>query len=149
MARAKQRLAPVADLAKHQQLQAEKALAEAQRQVQSRTQLLTQLRTFRDGYDQGPMRAQVGSRSMAALRDFECFLDRLDQAIEQHRTELAQSRTAANELRRALRAATTRADSLQLVMDRAEDLARRRDESREQQLLDELACLGAARRSPT
>ncbi|MEO0421407.1 MAG: flagellar export protein FliJ [Pseudomonadota bacterium] len=147
MARSTQRLAPVADLAKHQQLQAEKALAKAQREVQSRTQMLTQLRTFRDGYDQGPIRAQVGARSMAALRDFECFLERLDQAIEQQRTELAQTRSAANELRQALRAATTRADSLQLVMDRAQDLIRRRDETREQQLLDELACMAAARKT--
>ncbi|MEM9385969.1 MAG: flagellar export protein FliJ [Pseudomonadota bacterium] len=149
MARAKQRLEPVADLAEHQRMQAEMALAQAQRQVHSRTQMLAQLRTFRDTYDQGHVRAQVGARSMAALRDFEHFLERLDQAIEQQRIELAETRAAATELRQSLQAATTRADSLQLVLERAQSLAHRRHEAHEQELLDELACVAAARKSST
>ncbi len=142
----KQRLAPVANLARHQQLMAEKALADAHRQVNSRKDMLTQLQSFRAQYDQGDYRSQVGARSMAALRDFESFLERLDLAIEQQRQELAQTELAAKELHLALQTATTRAESLQLVLERSQALAQRRDEAREQQLLDELATMGALRR---
>ncbi|MEO0971919.1 MAG: flagellar export protein FliJ [Pseudomonadota bacterium] len=143
---AKARLAPIADLASHRQRLAEKALADAQRQVAGRREMLAQLSRFRDDYDTAQQRAEVGARSVAALRDFEHFLARLDQAVHQQRRELTEAQAVSTQLRTALRDATARAEGLKLVLERAADLERRRDDAREQRLLDELASFAYLRR---
>lgn len=142
---AKHRLDAVATLARHRQRLAEKALAQAEISMQTRRQTLEQLRRFRDDYDRHdhPRRSSVVSSHL--MRDYHHFIQRLDDAITEQMRELEQSDGVLAELRRVLQAATTRAESLDLVIARSHDLAQQRDRAAEQRLLDELATLGSAR----
>lgn len=141
------RLDPVAALARHRQHLAEKSFGQAQAALQARRQTLAQLQLFRDDYDRTDRTTLATGMSAAALQDYQQFLQRLDQAIAQQQTEIAQAEAAMAGLREALRSATTRAESLDLAIAHQRERIERLQRNGEQKLLDELAAR-AGRRSP-
>jgi flagellar export protein FliJ len=142
------RLDLVAGLARHKRLTAEKALADSQREVQRRRDTLAQLCSFRDEYDSPARRDRAGTISVTVLQEYDEFRDKLALAIAQQRKELIEAEQAAAGLRTALAAATQRAETLDMAVDRYRRLADRHQADSEQRLLDEIATLSASRGVP-
>jgi flagellar export protein FliJ len=145
-ARRARRLDIVADLARHRRLAAERALADAKRDLAARRETYEQLCGFRGEYDSPARRGRAGALSPGALQDYDRFRARLDIAVTEQARQLQEAEGAARALEQALADAAQRSESLEAAVDHYQRVASRESLRREQQLIDEIATLNATRR---
>ncbi|WP_421621700.1 flagellar export protein FliJ [Alkalilimnicola ehrlichii] len=132
------RLQPVQRLAGDKADEAGQRLAEARQDLDSQRQQLRQLLTFRQEYAE-QLQGQSGGINAARLRDYNAFISRIDQAIQQQHQVVAQAKHRVNAQRQDWLEAYSHSRAVGRVVDRFRDEERREQERREQLQLDELA----------
>ncbi len=95
------RLKPVVRVAESREQQAARALGTAQTRLAQAQQQLQELQCYRDDYRQGFQQAGAAGMGAAQLADYQQFLHKLGQAIEQQGQQIAQA-TQEVEAKRAL-----------------------------------------------
>jgi flagellar FliJ protein len=96
-----------------------------------------QLRAYRDDY-RGRHPAQAGrSASIEQLRVHQNFMQRLDQALQQHDGQLQAAQLRSATLRAALVAKETRVASVRKLQERRSQQARQRESRQEQRRSDD------------
>ncbi|RLK51009.1 flagellar FliJ protein [Alkalispirillum mobile] len=132
------RLQPVQRLAGDKADEAGRELAEARQKLDAQRQQLQQLMTFRQEYAQ-QLQDQNGGINAARLRDFNAFISRIDQAIQQQHKAVAEARRAVEAQRQDWLDAYSHSRAVDRVVDRFRDEEQRAADRREQLQLDELA----------
>lgn len=120
-------------------------LGDAQQQLAAAETKLAELRTYQGEYLGAFRRRAESGTSIRALRDFQAFLARLDQALRQQEQLVEKAREQASGSRRNWQGAAQKVKALGAVVqrwERAEDLA---GEKRDQKDSDERALHSAAR----
>lgn len=98
-----------------------------------------QLRAYRDDY-RGRHPAQAGrSANIEQLRVHQNFMQRLDQALLQHDSQLQAAQARSATLRTALLAQEMRVASVRKLLERRGDQARQRESRQEQRRSDDAA----------
>ena len=94
------RLKPVVRVAESREQQAARALGAAQARLAQAQQQLAELQRYRDDYRQGFQQAGATGMGAAQLADYQQFLHKLGQAIEQQAQQVVQA-TQEAEAKRA------------------------------------------------
>lgn len=131
-----QRMEPVKQLAEDKADVAAKELADAQRRLDDHSLRLTQLHEFRGQYQQ--QRADSGANGIDGfrLRDYNAFVGRIDEAVEQQQREIAQLTAEVEQKRRQWTELLGRARAIDKVVGRYADDERRDEERRAQRQAD-------------
>lgn len=111
----------------------------AARKLDAAQEKLAELRRYRDDYTANfEARARTGS-GVAALRDFQAFLARLDLAVRQQEQIVNQAREEQVAQTRNWQVAARRSRALDTVVERWQGEERRLEERQEQRQTDERA----------
>jgi flagellar FliJ protein len=114
-------------------------LGDAQRRLAEAEARLGELQAYRSEY-QGAFRKRAeDGTSIRALRDFQAFLARLDEALRQQEQLVAGAREQAAGSRRSWQGAARQVKAVESVVDRWQDAEVRAGERREQKEADERA----------
>lgn len=141
-------LQPLLDLMQNRADEATRRLGRliaAEQSARSRLQLLEQ---YREEYAQRYREAAVGGLTPAALRNFQDFLARIDDAIEQQGKAVADSERSTAAGQTAWQEQNKRLKAIDTLADRHEARERYRENRQEQKEQDEYAArVGDNRRS--
>ena len=144
MNRRSQRMKSLIRIAAHQRERAAKTLAEARRKRDQADATLDLLRMHFEDYRQRLNQPRPAG-SMAQLREFQHFVHRLGQAIEQQQTALEQADARCQEELRNFLSRHTRYRALEQAHGRLQAQERRQQEKRGQQQMDERAIFKKSR----
>jgi len=134
-----ERLGVVQNATAHTEREHAERVAQAERHVVDMEQKLTALERYRKEYEDGfAARAKV-SLGVAAGRDFQAFLARLGEAIEQQRQAVEQARAAHQVVIAAWREAAKRAHVVDTLAERWQLEESREENRRDQRDSDELS----------
>ncbi len=125
-------------LAKKKEDDAAAVLAGARRERDAARQRLHELEAYRSEYLQGHARVSA-TGSSARLRDFQIFIDRLDQAIAVQRQVLDEQEQRYRQARDAWSRRHTRTRAIGNVVEHKQAEARVREARREQRQTDDRA----------
>jgi flagellar FliJ protein len=140
-----QRMAPVQRVLGDAERDRARELSDAQRRLADAEARLVELRTYQVEY-LGVFRQRAGSgQSVLALRDFQAFLARLDEALRQQESLVATAREQAAGSRRSWQGAARQVKAVESVVDRWQAAETRTGERREQKETDERAQRTASR----
>jgi flagellar protein FliJ len=133
------RMAPVQRVLGSTEKDRAKKLAAIRTECELAVQKLTDLTDYRSEYDKAFVVRAKSGHSVVALRDFQLFLARLDQAIAQQQQIVAQSRLAVDEAQIGWKGAAQRVRAVDSVVDRWQQEARQVSDRKEQKESDERA----------
>ncbi len=128
------RMQPVQDIASAEEQDLARALADAERTLETQLGRLRELKQHREDY--AARSRQPGSLGGSQWRDYRVFLDRLNQAIVAQERIVAGWRTRCDGLRGQWREKRRRVESLDRIVERYRRSERIEDERREQRRLD-------------
>mgnify|MGYP003430867229 CR=1 FL=1 len=117
---------------------AQKSLAEAEARLQ-------ELQRYQDDYLRDFQQRASAGQSALALRDFQTFLARLQEAVGQQERVVSQAREAQESSSQQWQGAARRVKSVDLVVGRWQQSERRSEEQAEQKSTDERAQRATAR----
>lgn len=143
------RLAPVQKVLGQTEQQRARALGESQQRLAAAESRLKDLQQYRQEYELNFRQRASKGQSVTALRDFQVFLARLDQAIQQQEqvTEAARGDVAGHTTR--WQSAARQVKAVDSVVGRWQNEERRADDRREQKETDERAQRSAHPRATT
>jgi flagellar protein FliJ len=133
------RMAPVQRALGSTEKDRAKKLATMRAEYELAEQKLRDLADYRSEYDKAFLVRAKSGHSVVALRDFQLFLARLDQAIAQQQQIVGQSRIAVNEAQIDWQGAAQRVRAVDTVVDRWQQDARQVSGRKEQKETDERA----------
>lgn len=138
------------DLAQHRSEEATRALGSVMSEEQAMQNKLNLLLKYRDDYQEKFRAAIRSGMDPAGWRNFQDFLDKLETAIEQQRTALAQSRQATSVAKEEWRSRQSRLKAFDTLSDRHQQREQQHAARREQREQDEVAGLASfhARSAP-
>jgi flagellar FliJ protein len=132
-------MAPVQQVLEKAEETSARALGDAQQRLAAAEQKLAELQNYHAEYQRAfLMRGQKG-QGVTALRDFQAFLARLDEAVRQQEKLVAMARDQAAQQRRNWQGAARQVKAVESVVERWQDAERHADERREQKDTDERA----------
>ncbi len=134
---ASRRFRPVQQVTEQRERKAATALAE---RVRARQQAEAQLQSLRGYYQDYLRRFQEAARNgmdVARVREFQRFLDKLEQAIAEQQLAVQQAQAACDSAKGSWRQKHTRSRVMETVMERLHEEERRAEGKREQALTDE------------
>ena len=134
-----QRLAPVQEVFSSTEKDRARDLGTARQRVEAAQRKLAELRQYRDDYAANFESQARSGRGVAALRDFQAFLARLDLAMRQQEQAVLQVREEEQAHRQRWQSAARRSRALDTVVDRWQLEERREEDRREQRQTDERA----------
>ncbi len=134
-----QRLAPVQRIFTSAEQDRARDLGGAQQRVEAAQAKLAELRQYRDDYAATFENHARDGRNVAALRDFQTFLARLDLALRQQEQQVILAREEEAAHRQRWQSAARRSRALDTVVDRWHGEERHQEERREQHQTDERA----------
>ena len=143
-----ERLAPVQRVLGQTEQQRARDLGEARQRLVAAETKLQDLQQYRQDYERVFQQRATTGQSVMALRDFQVFLARLDQAIQQQTqiAEAARGDVAGRTTR--WQSAARQVKAVDSVVGRWQGEERRADDRREQKDTDERAQRGSAARTP-
>lgn len=134
-----ERMAPVQRVFGDAERDRARELGDAQRRLADAEARLEELRAYQSDY-QGAFRKRAeDGTSIRALRDFQAFLARLDEALRQQEQAVANAREQAAGSRRNWQGAARQVKAVESVVDRWQSAEARAGERREQKESDERA----------
>ncbi len=132
-------MAPVQKVLDQKRKDRARELGEAQTRHTAAAAKLKDLEQYRQDYEQAfQLRAKAG-QPVRALRDFQVFLARLDQAIQQQRQVVASMHTEVSGHSTRWQSAARQVKAVDSVVDRWQGEERRAEDRREQKETDERA----------
>lgn len=134
-----QRLQPAVEQAREHLHAATLKLADAQFRHEQKLQKLRELEAYRDEYMQGLLRKSRDGLNMTQMKDYNLFLDRLNQAIRQQYHMVEGVRLEMEHSARQWREAQVRVNALEKVVERKVQAERREEDRRELRENDEHA----------
>ena len=140
-------LAPLQHLAHQQNDAAAKRLGQLYQQHQSAQAKLDALLQYRKDYQTQFQQAMQEGMSPTDLKNFQDFIDRLDQAIRQQKGVIEKADLGVKTGRHALLDSTRKMKSFDTLAQRHTDAERRQEAKQEQRMQDEHTGRFAARRS--
>lgn len=132
------RMQPIKNLADSRERDAGKVLADARGVLDERERQLEQLRRYREDY-QRQNAPGIGAVDPVRLQNYQAFLARLGDAIQQQERSVAEARAELERHADAWREKRVEAAALGRVVDRLKDGERRVEDRREQHDHDERA----------
>jgi len=143
-----ERLAPVQRVLGQTEQQRARDLGEARQRLVAAETKLQDLQQYRQDYERVFQQRATTGQSVMALRDFQVFLARLDQAIQQQGqvAEAARGDVAGRTTR--WQSAARQVKAVDSVVGRWQGEERRADDRRDQKDTDERAQRGSAARTP-
>jgi len=134
-----ERMAPVQRVFSEAERDRARELGDAQRRLADAEGRLAELRAYLDDY-QGAFRKRAeDGTSIRALRDFQAFLARLEEALRQQEQAVASAREQAAGSRRTWQGAARQVQAVDSVVGRWQSAEARAGERREQKESDERA----------
>ncbi|MDD4910888.1 MAG: flagellar export protein FliJ [Sideroxydans sp.] len=130
-------LQPLLDLAQHQNEAATKKLGQLNQQHQSAQDKLQALQQFRHDYQDKFTEAAQNGMEPASLRNFQDFIDRLDQAIQQQQKVIANAQNSVQTGRHELMGATRKMRSFDTLAQRHVETEKIQEVRIEQRTQDE------------
>jgi len=130
-------LQPVMNLAQHQNDSATRKLGQLNKRQQGAQQNLDTLLEYRKDYQTRLQEATRNGMSQADLRNFQQFIDKLDEAIGQQLKQVEQSKAATQAGRNEFNAARLKLKSFDTLQQRHIEEQRKAAERSEQKNLDE------------
>jgi flagellar protein FliJ len=140
-----ERLAPVQQVLEHSEQARAREFGEAQRRLAEAESKLVELRSYHGEYLQAYRKRAEDGTSAKALRDFQAFLARLEQALDQQEKVVAAARDAVQNRRSNWQGAARDVKAVESVVDRWRGVEARAGERREQKESDERAQQAALR----
>ena len=131
--RPSQRMQPALELAQERMRTASLKLADVQFRYEQKQQKLRQLENYRDEYMQGLLRKSRDGLHVVQMKDYNLFLDRLNQAIRQQHHMLEGMRVELEQCAQQWRQEQMRVSALDKVVERKVQ-AERREADRQEQL---------------
>lgn len=132
---------------------ATRKLGKLNHQEQSAQSRLAALQQYRRDYQQQFEETAKNGMSPADMRNFQSFIDRLDQAIHQQQQEISKAHTSVQKGRSELLDSTRKMKSFDTLAQRHVESERKLEAKSEQRLQDEqsgrFAALHAPAREPT
>lgn len=130
---------PVQQVAEERERRAAEEFGRAQKLVEEHERQLRELKSYRKEYlESYQVKGATGMR-MSALRDWQQFLAKLDQAIEQQQRSLQAANRQCEEKRAAWHQARGKQKAIGKVVDRFKAEESRERDRREQKEIDEIA----------
>lgn len=142
-----ERMAPVQKVLDQKEKDRARELGEAQTRYSQAEAKLNDLEQYRRDYEQAFQQRARSGQPARALRDFQVFLARLDQAIQQQRQIVAATRQDVSGHSTRWQSAARKVKAVDSVVDRWQGEERRAEHRREQKETDERAQRGARSRS--
>lgn len=140
-----ERMAPVQRVFKDAERDRARELGDAQRRLADAETRLAELRAYQSDY-QGAFRKRAeDGTSIRALRDFQAFLARLEEALRQQEQVVASAREQAAGSRRTWQGAARQVKAVGSMVDRWQSAEMQAGERREQKESDERAQRSAQR----
>lgn len=134
------RLQPVAEVTRHRERDAAKRLGRSQQSLNEQQERLQELKGFREQYQHRYQEALVGNRLAAAsIQEYQAFLQRLDQAIQQQQQMVTAGARDYETCRRQWLESRCRAGAIDKVVERHRTQERQQRERNEQFETDDRA----------
>ncbi|MGC4028528.1 MAG: flagellar export protein FliJ [Steroidobacteraceae bacterium] len=133
------RLAPVQQVFSATEQDRARDLGAARQRVEAAQRKLAELRQYRDDYAATFENQARKGHGVAALRDFQVFLARLDLALRQQEQLVILARDDEDAHKLRWQAAARRSRALDTVVERWQGEERRQEDRREQHQIDERA----------
>jgi flagellar protein FliJ len=140
-------MAPVQKVLGRKEKDRARELGEAQTRLSAAEVKLRDLEQYRQDYEQAFQQRAKAGQPVRALRDFQVFLARLDQAIQQQRQVVATTQNDVNGQSTLWRSAARQVKAVDSVVDRWQGEERRAQDRRDQKDTDERAQRAARSRS--
>ena len=130
-------LQPLMNLAQHQSESATRKLGQLNKKQQSAEQQLDMLREYRKDYQTRLQEATRNGMDPAELRNFQQFINKLDEAISQQLKAVELSKASTQVGRGEFNTAQRKLKSLDTLQQRHIDTQNKAAEKSEQKMLDE------------
>ena len=130
-------LQPLMNLAQHQSESATRKLGQLNKKQQSAEQQLDMLREYRKDYQTRLQEATRNGMDPAELRNFQQFINKLDEAISQQLKAVELSKASTQAGRGEFNTAQRKLKSLDTLQQRHIDTQNKAAEKSEQKMLDE------------
>ena len=140
------RMAPVQQVFGKAEKERARELGDAQRRLADAEARLAELTTYRGEYLGAFRRRAENGTSVRALRDFQAFLARLDEALRQQESIVVAAREQTAGSRRNWQGAARQVKAVDSVVQRWQNAEARAGERRDQKDTDERAQRAALRR---
>jgi flagellar FliJ protein len=140
-----ERLAPVQQVLEHSEQARAREFGEAQRRLAEAEAKLAELSNYHGEYLQAYRKRAEDGTSVTTLRDFQAFLARLEQALDQQHKVVAAAREQAQHRRSNWQGAARDVKAVESVVGRWRSAEARAGERREQKDSDERAQQAASR----
>ncbi|GAB3537607.1 flagellar export protein FliJ [Noviherbaspirillum agri] len=127
------------ELATNQTDEAAKRLGKAIRACQDTEQKLALLLQYRDDYDARFKAGMAGGITAAGYRNFQLFMDKLDKAIDGQQQIVNDAKRRIQEERLLWQSSERKRMSYDTLATRAQQVQQRKDNKRDQKLMDEHA----------
>lgn len=132
-------LQPLLDFSQHRMDSAERALVMLKQREEFERQRLTELMDYRREY-QERLRGSTGAgMAIHRLRDYQAFLSKLDQAVRQQETVVSQAHARWEQAHHRWLGERRKVKAFETLAQRHRGEENRRQEKRDQRLLDEQA----------
>ena len=132
-------MAPVQKVLDRKEKDRARELGEAQTRLSAAEVKLRDLEQYRQDYEQAFQQRAKAGQPVRALRDFQVFLARLDQAIQQQRQVVAATRNDVSGHSTRWQSAARQVKAVDSVVDRWQGEERVAQDRREQKETDERA----------
>ena len=130
-------LQPLMNLAQHQNESATRELGQRNRQQQSMQEKLEMLQKYRSDYQARLQAASQSGMDPAALRNFQEFINKLDEAIAQQRLSVEQSKVSVQAGRSEFDTTQRKLKSYSTLQERHVEEQKKVDAKSEQRAQDE------------
>ena len=140
-------MAPVQKVLDRKEKDRARELGEAQGRLSAAEVKLRDLEQYRQDYEQAFQQRAKAGQPVRALRDFQVFLARLDQAIQQQRQIVAATRNDVSGHSTLWQSAARKVKAVESVVDRWQGEERRAQDRRDQKETDERAQRAARSRT--
>jgi flagellar FliJ protein len=134
------RMQSVQHLAHNREQDAVRKLGESQQYLDAQQIKLQELRAYRDEYAKAFESSGGAGLDALRIQEYRAFLGRLNQAIQQQETVIAQCSARHEQTRRQWLATHSHSQAIDKVLERYRQQERKQEERKEQQELDERAC---------
>jgi flagellar FliJ protein len=138
-------MAPVQRVLDRNEKQRARELGEARGRLTAAETKLQDLEQYRQDYERAFQQRAKAGQPVRALRDFQVFLARLDQAIAQQRQIVAAAKSEVSGQSTRWQSAARQVKAVDSVVERWQGEERRAEDRREQKETDERAQRGRSR----
>lgn len=132
-----ERFKPVQRVAANKERKAATALGESLKQQQAAEQRLLELRQYRDEYLERLRNATGSGVNVTQLREYQAFLDKLENAIREQELAVERARAAVGNSKQTWQARYTKTRAMDSAVSRLRESERKAEDKKEQNATDE------------